>query len=316
MAWFAQAAACGWARRAASCAVHANTTASKAWPSTVQPPACAVNVLARVPHCSWAPAAASHRAAGSGSSADSGARGNSRSAEPGPLNKRIAHDAQEDLRAGLGGGRIQRRHAQGFDQAVAHTRRQPPRQRGDAGLRIGRKATEPPAQRGCKQTQALADRPAAPAEHRAHECGHGRAAGQAQARAVRGDQCQRHAQQQLLRVRPDAAHQRQRGAVGADQDVLAIVQCDAVAVIDAAGAAPELRRHFDQGHVMPRRCGGHGCGDAGPAAADHGHAAPGGGQRSRQCVCIAIQTLRSGVNVTRWCRTWKSSAAISRSSVR
>ena len=38
--------------------------------------------------------------------------------------------------------------------------------------------------------------------------------------------------------------------------------------------------------------------------------------RACQFVRIAIQTLRSGVSDTRWCRTWKPPASISRSNVR
>ena len=101
------------------------------------------------------------------------------------------------------------------------------------------------------------------------------------------------APEQALTIGADRVHQAQGFAVGADQDVLAVVECMTVNV-DAAGAATQLFGGFEYGDFaacgakLDGRC------EAGPAAADD------------CCFQALIQvrqashSLRSGVSEVRW----------------
>ena len=96
--------------------------------------------------------------------------------------------------------------------------------------------------------------------------------------------------------------QAQRFGVGTDQDVLPVVEFEAVHT-DASRASAQLRCHLEQRDTVaqPRRfdCAG----QTGPATADHGHAQRSLRHRPRQFVRMAIQSLRSGVSEVRWCST-------------
>ena len=227
--------------------------------------------------------------------------------------QRVAQHAQEHRRAGLIGGSVQGRHAKRLDQLTPHFRGQPLAQIGDAQGPRTAKAQGRPARRGGQQRQPLGPAPAPSTQHCAYERRDGRAAMQLEALAVGILQRQWQAPQQRARVGADLAHQRQRGLVGADQDVLAVVQ-RLPAHMHRAGPAAGLGCHLEHldrvsglARVDRRR-------DAGPAGADDGHAQ--GIQRPRQWVRHAIHSLRSGVSEVRWCSTRKPSASISRSSVR
>ena len=230
----------------------------------------------------------------------------------------IAQHPQEHASAGALGGRVEGGHAQRVDQVGAHPRRQSARQLGHGGALTAGKAAGAPAAGSQQQRRAVAPTPAAVSQHRPHEGGDGGTRRQLQAAAIGVHQGQRAAQQQLLGRGAHLAHQGQRAAVSADQDVLAVVQRQAVHR-HLAGAAAQLRRHLEQRDLGAGADAGHRGGQAGPAAADDrhpGHGAWGHGQRACQLVRIAIHTLRSGVSAMRWCSTWKSLASISRSSVR
>ena len=82
-----------------------------------------------------------------------------------------------------------------------------------------------------------------------------------------------------------------------------------------ARAPAELRGHLEQRDFQPPAGRLDRCCQPGPTAADHRDLAV-AHQPARQFVRMAIQSLRSGVSEMRWCKTWKPSASISRSSVR
>ena len=65
----------------------ASTTASNAWPSTLQPLPCAASCWMRRPVCSTAPCACSHWAAGAANTWPRSVRGSSRCEPPRPLNR-------------------------------------------------------------------------------------------------------------------------------------------------------------------------------------------------------------------------------------
>ena len=80
------------------------------------------------------------------------------------------------------------------------------------------------------------------------------------------------AQQGCLRIDADALHQRQGLAVGAQQDVLAVVEHLAVER-DAARAAAQGTAGFEQRHGAPAPRQLHGGRTASPARADDGDGA-------------------------------------------
>ncbi|CFM06566.1 Uncharacterised protein [Bordetella pertussis] len=137
--------------------------------------------------------------------------------------------------------------------------------------------------------------------------------------AVQAGQPQRPAHQQRIRVASQAAHQRQGFAIGAQQDVLAVVQVVAELRVDHAAGAPAGRapgfEHGDLGVGLAQR---HAGGQAGPARSDDGdlHRAS---RRTRGAppltqVFQASHSLRTGVSEMRWCSTCQSSRSISSSS--
>ena len=135
-----------------------------------------------------------------------------------------------------------------------------------------------------------------------------------QATPVRPAQAQRGAHERPPLVDADDLHQAQGLRIGADEDVLPVVERQP-ADVDAARSAAKLRRHLVQRDGMAAQRRFHRGRQAGPAATDDGDPQP-GHHRPRQFVHIAIHSLRSGVSDVRWCSTWKLSASISRSSVR
>ena len=152
-------------------------------------------------------------------------------------------------------------------------------------------------------------------QHAARERQAGVAWRQSQTQAIGSDERERCAHEGLGRVHAHGLHQPQRFGVRTDQDVLAVVELEAVD-IDPAGAATELRCHLEQRDAVAASGRFDGSGQACPAAAHHSHRLCLSRHCPRQLVRMAIHSLRSGVSEVRWCSTWNPSASISRSSVR
>ena len=146
---------------------------------------------------------------------------------------------------------------------------------------------------------------------------------QLQAVAAGKAQHQRQAQQGRVNIHAHQAHQAQRGGVGTNQDVLAVVQDQGGSVGAGDGERARPPAHgacgLEYRGLVARLCGGNGRSQAGPTSADDGnvHACCGVNyMRPRACIFQASQNLRSGVRLMRWCSTWKLSCSISRSKVR
>ncbi len=181
---------------------------------------------------------------------------------------------------------------------------------------LGEAETQP-AQRQHEAHSADALAPGQPA--REQEAGQqaegGREVQRAETEAVGVAQFERYAQ---YRVRGHAyrAHERKERGVGADQDVLPVVE--RLALCRHAPRAPARHRTgFEYGDLRAapgkRDSGRH----AGVAGADHGHAP--WSVRSRYAathVFQASQSLRRGVSEVRCRSTWKPSRSISVSSAR
>ena len=117
--------------------------------------------------------------------------------------------------------------------------------------------------------------------------------------------------EQGFRRRADQAHQALQLGVGADQDVLAVVEGEATH-LDAPGAAAEGARGFEHGDGNPACRQFRGGGHAGIARADDGDSH----FRSRNQVRQAIHSLRSGVSAMRRSSTRQPSRRISASRAR
>ena len=235
--------------------------------------------------------------------------------------QRVAQHPQKDLGAGLVAGGVERGHAERLDQVLVHGSRQAGAQllHRQAGCAV--ESAQLPAGGCTQQSQPVRPAPTRGAQHAAHKGRRRSARGQLQPAAVGCDQGEWPAQQQCRGVRTHRAHQRQRGGVGTDQDVLAVVKI-AVAGTDPPCPAARLAGHLEQGHVGTALHQPHRSRQASPASADHRKTARGPavwpGQRHlpRQWVSRAIHNLRSGVSEVRWCSTWKLSDSISRSKAR
>ncbi len=109
-------------------------------------------------------------------------------------------------------------------------------------------------------------------------------------------EAQRRALEQGIGIGADGAHQAQGFGIGADQDVLAVIDFEALDP-RGAGAAAEGARGFEDVDPMARGGQFDGSGQAGVSGADDGN-----GQASHQ-VRPASQSLRSGGREMRWCST-------------
>ena len=122
---------------------------------------------------------------------------------------------------------------------------------------------------------------------------------------------QRQAFEQAFRIGTNHAHQSQGLPVGADQDVLAVIE-RVLLDVDAACPAAEL----PGGLEYADRCTGSAqfncCRQPGPATADDGDFVFQPLIHVRQ----AIHSLRSGVSEVRWVNTWQPSRLISSRTVR
>ena len=136
----------------------------------------------------------------------------------------VGEHTQEHRGAGLRRWRVQRSDAQRVDQVGAHPI-------GQAGAKLRHRvdtriahAVAQPAERLTQQRPALAPTPAAHASDRPGKSEVHVAARQTQAAAVGVEQFERPPMQHLRRVHADQPHQTQGFGVGADQDVLAVVE--------------------------------------------------------------------------------------------
>ena len=144
------------------------------------------------------------------------------------------------------------------------------RQRGNRQRLIAAKASPGPARGRAQQREALTQTPTALAEHRTREGDDRRSRLQVQPGAVGSAEAQRRSHQGLADIDAHAAQQRERVEIGADQDVLAVVEQHARG-LDAARAAAELRRHLEQRDRMAEARRLDGRRQPGPATADDGH---------------------------------------------
>ena len=267
----------------------------------------------RVPKRSVAPFAVSQRAGRFGQQA---AKIDARQQQVGIFPPRaaqaVAQHVGEDLRRGAFGGHVERGEAERFPQVAAQGAGlaggvEPFGDGADRASRRKRRALMPCIHQAVasfsrQPTPRAASRPQATLSGAGHF-------GSARRKPVWSTTCSGRRSSSLLGVGADLAHQGQRLAIGAEQDVLAVVQRAAVDV-DAAGAAAEGAAGFEQGGVDAGCRQFDGGGDARPAAADDGDL------HAKAQVFQAIQSLRTGVSAMRWCRTWKLSRLISSSSVR
>ncbi len=219
--------------------------------------------------------------------------------------------------------RVQRRDAQRLPQLVDQARRLVPRaeQRGDRPV-----VDEPPAdllrarhQRRDRDT--LVDRQPARGDDHRHEMPRRAMRRRAQRQAVRRDEMQRRAFERGVEVDLETLQQRQRLAIRADQDVLAVVERDLPSVRGdprhAPRAAAERARSLEQRDVHAGIGEMRGGREPGPASADDGDALRGRAHRPGAThVRHAIHSLRIGVSEMRWFSTAKSARSISSSTAR
>ena len=157
-------------------------------------------------------------------------RGSSRSAEPGPLNSASFSTRRKTLCARRVGRRVERGDAQRFDQ-LRHARGASGSMHSCATESRGSQTNPRRAQRAAraKQRKLVAPVPCPVRQHSARESDHRRAASQQQARCRPGSTRRSGVRSSAL-VGRDAqhAHQVQRRGVRADEDVLPVVEHDAV----------------------------------------------------------------------------------------
>lgn len=115
------------------------------------------------------------------------------------------------------------------------------------------------------------------------------------------------AKQKPVGIGADVPHQSEQGGVGADENMLAIVE-RSPASGDATRATSEHGAAFENGDALAALRERHRCREAGVPSTDYGYV--------RSQVEIAIHSLRIGVSDVRWVSTLKPSAATSSSTVR
>ncbi len=159
------------------------------------------------------------------------------------------------------------------------------------------KAARPERNQEAQRGQALSEIRAPRAQQRGEQIERVGEPRRAQVKAVGVAQLEGEAKQELVRIGADLAHQPQRLAVRADQDVLAVVEIDAIYAHAARAAAQAARSFEDRGADAALREGDRSS-ESGPAGADDRGAA----QAVTQ-VRHAIQSLRIGVSAVRWSST-------------
>ncbi len=242
----------------------------------------------------------------------------------------VAQHVNEDLRGGVLDRRVERRYAQRLpDVGAQHAAllvivEQP----GDAPVGLDAKFAGPKRSHEAQRAETLSEIRPHCAEQRKQQVERVGESRRAQVKAVGKAQLEGHAKQKLVRVGADPPHHPQRLAIGADQDVLAVVEVHAV-YAHAPGAAAQAARGLENGYGDAALGERDGCGEARPAGADDSYAI-----QSRPLTLAlsprgegkllsgdpgprhAIQSLRTGVSAVRCLSTWKRSRAISSSSAR
>ena len=223
---------------------------------------------------------------------------------------------QKHLGAGLHGRGVQRRHAQGLDQFARDGRADSGAElrHGEPGL--AGEAGAAPARGRAQQRQPFTPGPVSGAQQAGQQVQRRRGIGQAQAMSVRVVQRQGLAVQLAVHIDADEPQQPQAFGIGADQDMLPVVQPGIAPVgqlhVQAAGASARCPRGLVEGDAVAGLHAFDGRGQPGPARSNDGDVHT----RPRACTRQASQNLRSGVSAMRWCSTAKPSRSISRSSVR
>ena len=138
----------------------------------------------------------------------------------------VAQHAQKHLATGFAGGRVQGRHAQGVDELGQQSRAEARAQLRHAQIGCADKALRAPAPSHTQQAELVGPAPAFCGGNAPGGVKRGGPIGQGQAGAVGKGQGQRQAQKRVVGVGAHQAHQRKAGAVGADEDVLAVVEIE------------------------------------------------------------------------------------------
>jgi len=165
----------------------------------------------------------------------------------------------------------------------------------DTAIGIDAESVASQAQHEADRSACIGEPQAAGREQRDEQVGGVGEHGRAKMEPAGEAQLERHAKQQRVRVGADLAHERQGLAVGADQDVLAVVQRSSIDRDPPRATAQRTRRfqHGDRNAAPGERRGG---GQARPAGADDRYALA--------HVLHAIHSLRTGVSAVRRVSTW------------
>ncbi len=189
----------------------------------------------------------------------------------------VAQDVEEYLRRGRLGRGVERGDAQRPPQQPRQVRalRLALQQYGDGGVMRQDITLPPHAQHEARRGQALQDGRAARGEQPCEQVQRGRQAGGRQRETLVNLPGEGETQQQQFGIGADLAHQAKRLAIGADQDVQAVVE-RGVAVLDPACPPAEGFCRFEYRDRHPPFGERDGRRHAGVATADHGHVHAGG----------------------------------------
>src|SRR5712691_8900333 len=218
------------------------------------------------------PRALTYSAAGSGKRRPRSVRAMRRSlASRAPV--RPSQHVNEDLRRGVLDRRVERRYAQrlpdvGAQQAALLVIVEQP---GDAAVGRDAELAHPKRRHKAQRAETLSEIQSLSAEERREQIERVGESRRAQVKAIGKAQLEGHAKQKLVRVGADPPHYPQRLAIGADQDVLAVVEVHAV-YAHAPGAAAQAARGLENGYGDAALGERDGCGEARPAGADDSYA--------------------------------------------
>ena len=167
----------------------------------------------------------------------------------GAAKQRIPEYAQEHLTTGQAHRRIQCSCAQWLDQFAHDCRRQVVAEICHRLIRWAHEAPQTPLQSCDEQRNPVLQGPPLGAQDTKGKCHAWRAGRQCQAGAIRVPQVERRAQQGAVNVYAHQSHQAQTLAVGADQNVLTVVEQTVWAVMTACSASA-VACHFEHLHVV------------------------------------------------------------------
>jgi len=177
--------------------------------------------------------------------------------------------AQEHLAARLRHGCVERGNAQWLDELLHHALREAGAQLGHGAMGVASKARAAPGHGRAQQACLVAQGPAPRAQDAGQQVQRRRQAGHSEAAAVGKAKLQRRAQHGGFRRDAQFAHQAQRGAVGANEDVLSVVQRQTVNGVHSARPAAGDACGLEHGDLVTGTHRVHCAGKAGPACADH-----------------------------------------------